>query len=82
MYHVDVSLNFYVQVPVACISSFILTFFKHFYMPVFFKLFSVFFSRRNLGVFLHNRVATLLCTSFTYFHLMQITCNLTVSSAS
>jgi len=48
---------FYVQVPVAYISSFILTFFKYLYFWRFLS-FSEFFQGKFWG-FLHNRVATL-----------------------
>jgi len=51
-------LNFYVQVPVAHISSLVLTFFKHFVCLGFFIYF-LFFFKVNSGVFHHNRVATL-----------------------
>ena len=44
------------QVPVACFSSLILTFFKHFVCLFFF----CFFFKVNSGVFLHSRMATLL----------------------
>jgi len=50
--------KFYVQVPVACISSSVLTFFKRFVCLVFFIIFCFFF-KINSGVFVHNRVATL-----------------------
>jgi len=51
------TLIFYVQVPVAYISSLILTFLKHF-VCLFFLSFSLFFQGK-FGGFLHNRVATL-----------------------
>jgi len=50
-------LNFYVQVPLAYISSLVLTFYT-FCMSGFFVTFWFFF-KVNSGVFLHNRVATL-----------------------
>ena len=46
------------QVPVACFSNLVLTFFKHFVCLVFFIIFWFFFKVKS-GVFLHNRVATL-----------------------
>jgi len=48
-----------VQVPVACFSSLVLTFFKHFVCLVSFYYFLGFFFKVNSGVFLHSRVATL-----------------------
>jgi len=50
--------NFYMQVLVACFSSLVLTFFKHFVCLFFLIIFWSFFIV-NSGVFLHNRVATL-----------------------
>ena len=46
------------QVLVACFSSLVLTFFKHFVCLGFFIIFCFFF-KVNSGGFLHNRVATL-----------------------
>jgi len=46
-------LNFYVRVSTACVSSLVLTFFKHFVCLVFFILLWVFFMV-NSGVFLHK----------------------------
>ena len=46
------------QVPEACFSILVLTFFKHF-VCLGFSSFSVFFFKVNFEVFLHNRVVTL-----------------------
>jgi len=51
-------LNIYVQVLVVCISCLVLTFLKTICMSVYFIIFCFFF-KVNSGVFLHNRVATL-----------------------
>ena len=56
------------QVPLSYISSFVLTFFEHFVCLDFFIIFWAVF-KVSSGVFLHNRVATLLskghcCASF------------------
>jgi len=50
-----------VQVLLAYISSLVLTFFKHFVCLFFLIIFCVFF-KVNSGVFLHNKVATLVST--------------------
>jgi len=52
------TLIFYAQVPVAYISSFILTFFKHLYVWRFLSFSGLF--QGTFWSFLHNRVATLI----------------------